>query len=822
MAEYRIEAIARACKGELHAGTGGAVIRHLITDSRKFSFPGESIFIAITGERHDGHNYIIDMYRQHIRNFLVSRLPQNIENFPAANFIVVNDTLLALQQIASMHRNGFTLPVIGITGSNGKTTVKEWLFQLLNKEVVIVRSPRSYNSQTGVPLSVWQLSAHHELAVFEAGISRPGEMDKLEPVIKPTIGLITNIGDAHQAGFDDLRHKLSEKLLLFRNTGVIVYCSDHDIIDDYFKNISKNEQIRLFNWSLSKDANLKITSLRRKANSTEILGEYNGTSGRLTVPFTDQASVENAIHAWAILLLLGYSHEYIAAGIQELSPLAMRMEQKKGINNCTIINDSYNSDPGSLGIAVDFLMQQTQHKAKTVVLSDIFETGRGRSELYKDIAELLNREKITRFIGIGTGVKEVEVWYKGRSEFFDTTADFLKSLDPGSFSDEAILLKGSRNFEFERISVLLEEKSHATVMEVNLNNLVDNYNYFKARLKPGTKIMAVVKAFSYGSGSFEIANILAYNLVDYLAVAFCDEGVSLRNAGIKVPIVVMNPDFSSYSLMVDHNLEPEIYNLAGLRHFIEKLQARQLKDYPVHIKLDTGMNRLGFSSGHTGELANMLKDSNSVKVKSVFSHLAASDDPAHDDFTRHQVDRFVQMADELCSQFDYPVLRHILNSAGIERFPEFQFDMVRLGIGMYGISSLKNNKLSNVNTFRSIISLIREVPAGDTIGYSRAFRTTVDSKIAIVPVGYADGLDRRLGNGAGKMIVNEVFAPVVGNICMDMCMLDITGIDAREGDEVIVFGDNHSISDIADSLSTIPYEVFTKISARVKRIYVQE
>jgi Alr-MurF fusion protein len=822
MAEYPVEAIALACKGELHAGAGGSIIRHLITDSRKFSFPGESIFVAIEGERHDGHKYIIDMYRQHIRNFIVSRLPQNIENFPSANFVVVNDTLLALQQVASMHRDNFTLPVIGITGSNGKTTVKEWLFQLLSKELVIVRSPRSYNSQTGVPLSVWQLSAHHELAVFEAGISRPGEMGRLEPVIKPQIGLITNIGEAHQAGFDDLEHKLSEKLLLFKNTGVIVYCSDHEIIDNYLKNKFINEKIRLFTWSVSKDANLKIISMQRKTNSTVIHGHYNGSSGRLTVPFTDQASVENAVHAWAILLLLGYSHEFIASGIQELSPLAMRMEQKKGINNCTIINDSYNSDRGSLGIAVDFLMQQTQHKAKTLVLSDMFETGRGRSELYKDIAELLNREKINRFIGIGTGVKEIRDWYKGRSEFFDTTGDFLKSLDPVSFSDEAILLKGSRNFEFERISVLLEEKTHATVMEVNLNNLVDNYNYFKARLNPGTKIMAVVKAFSYGSGSYEIANILAYNLVDYLAVAFSDEGISLRNAGIKVPIIVMNPDFSSYPLMIDHSLEPEIYNLSGLRNFIEKLNARHLKDYPIHIKLDTGMNRLGFSSGQADELARMLRENNSVRVKSVFSHLAASDDPAHDDFTRLQVSRFVQMSDALVSRLDYPVLKHILNSAGIERFPEHQFDMVRLGIGMYGISSLKNNRLSNVNTFRSIISLIREVPAGESIGYSRAFRTAVNSKIAIVPVGYADGLDRRLGNGAGRMIVKEVFAPIVGNICMDMCMLDITGIEAREGDEVIVFGDNHSISDIADSLSTIPYEVFTKISARVKRIYVQE
>ena len=821
MTEYSIDKIAFSCNGKLH-GREEAVIRHLITDSRKFSFPGESLFIAISGQRHDGHNYLADLYRQHVRSFLVSRLPQNPDDFPGASFIVVNNTLLALQQIAAMHRSFFSIPVIGITGSNGKTIIKEWLYQLLHKDKVLVRSPKSYNSQTGVPLSVWQLNSKHELAVFEAGISKPREMALLEKIIRPGIGIITNIGQAHQEYFNDMNQKLAEKLLLFRNSDVLVYCKDHKLIVDFLTGSNDYSKVRLFSWSLNAGADLHISRLEKDNNSTRIYGYYGGRLNSLSIPFIDRASVENAIHAWALLLVLGYTHTYISEHIKELSPVAMRMEQKQGINNCTVINDSYNSDPGSLVIAMDFLAQQTQHDKKTLILSDIFETGRMKDELYREIGELLTKRKINRFVGIGENIRVVKSWFSGNSEYFDTTDDFLRNFCSDGFINEAILLKGSRNFGFERISLLLEEKAHATVMEVNLNSLVGNFNYFKARLEPATKVMAVVKAFSYGSGSYEIAGTLAYNLVDYLAVAFFDEGVSLRKAGIASPVMVMNPDLTCYPMLVDYQLEPEIYNLQGLNLFIEKLKQRNIVNYPVHIKLDTGMYRLGFSLQETNDLSEILSRSKNIRVRSVFSHLVASDDPAHDDFTREQIDLFSRMSAGICNRLDYPVLRHILNSAGIERFPEAQFDMVRLGIGMYGISAIENNRLANVNTFKSIISQVKNVPAGRTIGYGRAFTTVTDTRIAVVPVGYADGLDRRLGNHVGKMIVNGVLVPVVGNICMDMCMLDITGTGAREGDEVIVFGEEHSISDIADSLSTIPYEIFTRISSRVKRIYVQE
>jgi Alr-MurF fusion protein len=817
-----MEDMAAACSGRLYRESEQAMVRHLVTDSRKLSFPSDSVFVAIAGERHDGHNYLKDMYNQQIRNFIVSRLPAGRSDFPQANFILVPDTLRAMQQICAMHRSGFMLPVIGITGSNGKTILKEWLFRLLQDDKIIVRSPKSYNSQVGVPLSVWQIRPHHELAIFEAGISRPGEMEYLQPVIRPDIGVLTNIGEAHQEFFVSRQHKLAEKLLLFREAKTLVYCRDHADIEEHIRQDRRLANIRLFTWSSSVEADVRIRSVQRKKNTTLIEAQYTEAAFPVTLPFTDQASIENAIHALTVLLLLGYSGEYISENIPRLSPVAMRMEQKQGINNCTIINDSYNSDPDSLAIALDFLERQSRNKKKTIILSDMLQTGRSTHELYRETGEILGREKVDRLIGIGNDIIHIRDHFSGISDFYGSTDDFIAGFNPSEFVGETVLLKGSRDFGFERISALLEEKAHATVMEINLDNLVRNFNHFKSLLDRQTKIMAVVKAFSYGSGSHEIANILAYNLVDYLAVAFVDEGVSLRKAGVRVPIMVMNPDRGSYPRMAYYNLEPEIYSLSGLRLFVEKLRHEKITSFPVHIKLDTGMYRLGFSAGELDELAGFLRNNENVSVKSVFSHLAASDEPANDSFTREQISMFTRMSDELCRELDYPVLRHILNSAGIERFPEAQFDMVRLGIGLYGISALENNKLANVNTFRSVISQIKEVPAGHSVGYSRAFKTATGTRIAVVPVGYADGLDRRLGNGTGRMLVNGTPVPVVGNICMDMCMIDIGGVIAREGDEVIIFGEDNSISDIAALLSTIPYEVFTNISTRVKRIYIQE
>jgi Alr-MurF fusion protein len=822
MSKYTIDELAAACGGELHISNENRTVRYLLTDSRKFSFPGESLFIALRGERHDGHNYLKDLFRQEVRNFLVDKIPEDREIRNGANFIVADDTLLALQRIAKMHRDRFDIPVIGITGSNGKTILKEWLYQLLNIDKAIARSPKSYNSQVGVPLSVWQLKSHHDLAVFEAGISMPGEMGFLEPVISPTIGVITNIGQAHQEHFTGMEHKLSEKLKLFEKCDTLIYCADHELIDTHISNSQLYRGKKLFRWGRSDRSDLKITKVEQMGVTTEITGEFEGVGCSVTIPFTDRASVENGVHAWAVLICLGYSCEFISSGMKNLLPVEMRLEQKQGINNCTIINDSYNSDPGSLEIAMDLLSQVAGTGRKTIILSDMFGTGMNEGDLYNEIGTLLGREKLWKFIGIGRNIRQVESYIRGRCEFYDLTGEFIRNYNPANYENETILLKGARKFGFERISLLLEEKVHATVLEINLDNLVHNYNYFKSKLNPGTRIMAVVKAYSYGSGSYQIAATLSHNLVDYLAVAFVDEGVSLRKSGIKVPVMVMNPDASAFLTMTDYMLEPEIYSFRGLELFEEHLRNSGLTSYPVHIKLDTGMNRLGFSSDDTGRLLRLLCNSEQVRVRSLFSHLAAADEPGHDAFTLAQIEMFRETSAMITRSLGYQVLRHILNSAGIERFPEAQFDMVRLGIGLYGVSSVKDLRLACVNTFKSVISQIRVVPSGQTVGYSRSHRVTGDTRIAVVPVGYADGLDRRLGNMNGLMLVNGVRVPVVGNICMDMCMLDLTGTNAKEGDEVIIFGEDYSIADIADKLATIPYEIFTNISGRVKRVYVRE
>ncbi len=822
MAEYRTEEIANICGGKLYKGGRKQSVRNIITDSRKFSFPDDSIFVALKGERNDGHKYLKDLYRQHVRSYLVEKLPDVLTEYEGADFIVVADTLRALQKIASVHRSLYEIPVVGITGSNGKTILKEWLFQLLRKDKVIVRSPKSYNSQVGVPLSVWQIEAHHELAVFEAGISKPREMGFLEPIIRPDIGIITNIGLAHQENFPDIQSKLAEKMLLFKNCRSLIYCRDHKLIDEFVKNSGLSKGKEIFTWAREEPSDLKVYEISRHKSSTSISARFRGKSCSVTIPFTDRASAENAIHAWALMLMLGYEQDFIEESMKGLAPVAMRLEQKQGINNCTVINDSYNSDPVSLAIAMDFLSRQTAHTKKMVILSDMFETGRNAAELYNEIGGILTRERTDFLVGIGPDIRQIEPYFSGMVEFYDSTGDFVKAFDPGKFENAAVLIKGSRSYGFERISMLLEEKIHATVLEIDLGNLVRNYNYFKSLLKPQTRIMAVVKAFSYGSGGFQIASALAHNLVDYLAVAFTDEGVELRKNGIKVPVMVMNPDFSDCGRMIEYNLEPEIYSFRGLDLFIDMVRSMGIANYPVHIKLDTGMNRLGFSSRETGRLSALVSRCEEIRVVSVFSHLAAADESSHDEFTLQQIRLFRELAGTVKRALNYPVLTHILNSAGIERFPEAQFDMVRLGIGMYGISALGKNRLANVSTFRSVISQVKEVPSGNTIGYSRAFKATGNMRIAVVPAGYADGLDRRLGNGTGRMVVNGRKVPIVGNICMDMCMVDISGVDAGEGDEVMVFGESNSIDDIAGLLSTIPYEIFVKISGRVRRIYIQE
>ncbi len=820
MPVYDINKIAEMADGML-IGSYKADISYLIADSRNYISPDGSLFFALKGDRHNGHDYVEELFlKKKIKNFVVDYMQPSWENIEG-NFIVVKNTLEAMQKLSMCHRMLFRGTVIGITGSNGKTIVKEWLYQLMHQDKSIIRSPKSYNSQLGVPLSVWNLDNGAELGIFEAGISKPGEMQKLETIIKPDIGIFTNIGEAHQENFYSLEEKISEKLKLFEHSKVIIYCRDNEILDREIESLAAEGQ-KLLSWSTHQNANLEITEISKMNEFTVINGKYSGNNIKIKIPFTDKASVENSIHCWLLMLYLGYENNTIETRMQELSPVAMRLELKKGINNCTIINDSYNSDIYSLGIAIDFLNQQQQNSSKTLVLSDILQTGKNETELYSEVAKLIEGKKIDRLLGIGPTLFRNADLFSCKKDFFLTTDNFIGHIHSNSFNNEAILLKGARSFEFERISSILEQKVHRTVLEVNLSAMVHNLNYFRSKLEPTTKVLAMVKAFSYGSGSYEIANMLEYQKIDYLGVAFADEGVALRQSGISTPIIVMNPEETGYRSMIEYNLEPEIFSFGELHRFTQAAKSFQMERFPVHIKLDTGMHRLGFVEQEIESLCQELVSNNYVNVKSVFSHLAASDEPRHDDFTRHQVKCFDSMCNRISKSLNKTFYRHILNSMGIERFPEAQFDMVRLGIGLYGINPFNQDLLQNVSSFKTIISQIKTILPGETIGYGRKGKAEKETTIAIIPVGYADGFSRKLGNGIGRFWINESYVPVIGNVCMDMCMADITGIEAKEGDTVEIFGNHISILQLAEWMDTISYEVFTGISGRVKRIYIKE
>lgn len=804
-----------------------AVIVHLLTDSRKISIAETSLFFAIKGERHNGNQFIAGLYAKGVRNFILSE-EQSFESFKDANFLLIDNALDALQRLTAFHRSRFNYDVIAITGSNGKTIVKEWLYQLLREDHNIVRSPKSYNSQIGVPLSVWQMGEDHTLGIFEAGISKPGEMERLKKILNPSIGIFTNIGHSHDEHFKNRKEKLIEKLNLFSDTDLIIYCKDYlDLDQELFSQFSENKT-KLLRWSRKSKAELQVGKISRNGNQTEIQAIYLNEFIRINIPFLDEASIENSITCWLFLLSRGMKNELIAERMLLLAPVAMRLELKDGINNCSIINDSYNSDLGSLSIALDFLNHQHQHEKKSLIISDILQSGRTEESLYSEVAELIEKKGVKRLIGIGAGIsRQAHKFSVFQKEFYEDTEDFISKLNSNVFRDETILLKGARTFGFEEISKLLQHKAHSTVLEINLNALIHNYNYYRSKIKPSVKIMTMVKAFSYGSGSFEIANILQFNRADYLAVAYADEGIELRKAGITLPIMVMNPEEQSYDAMIQFNLEPEIYSFRVLNLFDEavKRNVRDLsKKIPIHIKLDTGMHRLGFEKDDVNELIVRIKNNRNLKIESVFSHLVGSEDPLHDVFTKTQISNFREMSEVIIAHFDYTILRHILNSAGITRFTDAEFDMVRLGIGLYGISSneFEQMNLQNVSTLKTTISQIKNVGMNETIGYNRKGVANSNIQIATIPIGYADGLSRKLSNGIGQVWINGKFAPFIGNICMDMCMIDITDVKAREGDEVIIFGEPLSISEIAKTLQTIPYEVLTNVSRRVKRVYYQE
>ena len=872
----------------LPGGAGDAEVRDILIDSRRLIRPEGTMFVAIVTARNDGHLFVDEMYEKGVRVFLVLNREmakwRNSENFASrfslfTFFIEVSDTLAALQKLAAFHRSQFSIPVIGITGSNGKTIVKEWLYQLLSPEYNVIRSPKSYNSQIGVPLSVWKMEPENQIAIFEAGISMPGEMEKLEKIIRPDYGIITNIGHAHDEHFSSEIQKTDEKLKLFKHSKLVVYCSDYEVIDRCVRLCDPDRTFTPFSWSRKKDADLVVKSVKRDTlNVSQITcymsrGKFKGQEFSFTIPFTDEASIENAIHCFALVvgswkLALGSDTNpqspipRLIERFTTLAPIAMRLELKDAVNNCSLINDSYNNDISSLGIALDFLIQQNQHKKKTVILSDILQSGRDKNDLYNEIAALLESKGISKLIGIGRDMNKYSGKFSMQKNFFHTTDEFLMHYPVSSFEDESILLKGARIFEFERISNVLQKKAHETVLEINLDAMVHNLNYYRSLLKPGVKVMAMVKAFSYGSGSYEIANLLQYHRADYLAVAYADEGVELRKSGIRLPIMVMSPEEQSLDTLLKYNLEPEIYNLHILKLLEEAVKRNQTSNQEsvrVHIKLDTGMHRLGFQEEELDELigkiggmqdarcrmqdarcriqdagyrmqdkshtdSSILHLASCFTVVSIFSHLAASEDPEEDEFTNTQIRKFDEMSSRITHALGYPVLRHILNSAGISRFPLAQFDMVRLGIGLYGIgiNADEQQRMRNVSSLRTIVVQVKNIKQGETIGYNRKGKAEKDCSIAVIPIGYAYGLDRRLGNGAGRVFINGVATLIIGNVCMDLCMIDVTGMEVKEGDEVVVFGDIHPLSELSKAIGTIPYEVMTGISGRVKRVYYHE
>ena len=795
----------------------------LLTDSRSLCFAEETLFFALKSKRNDGHKYIPDLYERGVRNFVVSDLPQNMDAYTDANFLQTDNPLKALQKLAEKHRAKFDIPVVGITGSNGKTVVKEWIYQLLSPDHIVTRSPRSYNSQIGVPLSVWLMNEKTEVAVFEAGISEMNEMEHLQSIIRPTIGILTNIGGAHQENFYSLNDKCMEKLTLFKDCDVVVYDGDNEMISSCVSKCLFGA--REIAWSkVDNERPLYIESIKKGDTSTTIRYRYLGMPNEYTIPFIDDASVENSLHSLAVALYMMVPAEEITRRMALLEPVAMRLEVKEGKNNCTLINDSYNSDLASLDIALNFMARRSEEmgRKRTLILSDLLETGQSSKLLYRQVADLVKTHGVDRIIGIGTEISEASSRFEVEKHFFHTTEEFLSSDWLLNLRNEVVLIKGSRSFHFDLITERLELKVHETILEINLNALVDNLNHYRSKLKPDTKMVCMVKASAYGAGSYEIAKTLQDHRVDYLAVAVADEGSELRKAGITSSIIIMNPELTSFKTLFDYKLEPEVYNFHLLNELIKAAEKEGVTNFPIHIKLDTGMHRLGFAPSEVPELIHRLKRQSAVIPRSVFSHLVGSDSTKFDAFTRRQIEMFEQATEELQSAFTHKILRHICNTAGIARYPGAQFDMVRLGVGLYGVDPFTNRMLHNVSTLKTTILQIRDVPQEETVGYSRKGRLDRDSRIAAIPIGYADGLNRHLGNGRAWCLVNGRRAPYVGNICMDVCMIDVTDIDCKEGDKVIIFGEGLPVTELAEILDTIPYEILTSVSTRVKRVYYQD
>ncbi|MCB0554886.1 MAG: bifunctional UDP-N-acetylmuramoyl-tripeptide:D-alanyl-D-alanine ligase/alanine racemase [Phaeodactylibacter sp.] len=818
---YSTQEIAKAfCLPFLQEGKPGAII-HLLTDSRLLQSPELSLFFAIEGVHHDGHRFLSELYEQGVRHFVVSKAVDTAA-FSEANFWLAGNAVDALQLLTAYHRRKFTLPVIGITGSNGKTIVKEWLFQLLHQDYHIVRSPKSFNSQIGVPLSVWQLESVHELAIFEAGISRMGEMEKLAPIIRCNIGLFTNIGEAHQEGFPSREEKIRQKLRLFSEADILIYCRDDEQVDREVRALGR----ATLSWSKKGKADIQIVAIEPKDKYTQIIARYRAEEIAFQIPFTDEPSIENALHSLAVLLYLGAPPQLIQERMPRLEQVAMRLEVRAGINDCSIINDSYNLDLTALAAALSYLNRQQYPGRRTLILSDILQSGEPASQLYAKVGRLVCENGIHRFIGIGKEIPAVAPHLPAsiRTQFFPDTATFLAQQRHSDFQNEAILVKGARPFVFERIARRLSKQVHQTELEVDISALMHNIRTFQRLLQSDTRLIVMVKAAAYGSGSLEIARALEFHKVGYLAVAYADEGTELREGGIQAPILVLNPEEAVFDSMVRYQLEPELYSPRLLQQF-GHFTLDSIRPLAIHLKLDTGMHRLGFDADNLEEAIALLARYPQLEVRSVFSHLAASEAPEHDAFTHEQAARFEALYGRLSNAIGYRPLRHLLNSSGIIRFPQYQMDMARLGIGAYGIdiTGILRQELRTALTLRARISQIKVLSAGETVGYGRKGRISQPSRVATISIGYADGLPRATGNGRFSVLIRQQRAPIIGSVCMDMCMVDVTHIpQATEGDEVIIFGPGLPVSELAEVLGTIPYEVFTSVSPRVRRVYVHE
>ena len=837
---YTIDEIAQVIGAE-RKGTVEAKINWLLIDSRSLCFPEETLFFALRTEKNDGHKYIEELYRRGVRNFVVSTttpegggLQQRL-SLENCNFLMVKSPLKALQDLAAYHRSKLNIPIIGITGSNGKTTVKEWLYQLLSPDFNVSRSPRSYNSQVGVPLSVWFIDHHNDLAIIEAGISQPGEMVNLERIIKPTIGVMTNLGAAHQENFMSYDIKCAEKMLLFKDCQKVVVNSDHITIRRCLDALP--DRIEL--------VSLNVRQIEKEGDHAIIHFEYEGNAGQYTIPFIDDASIENSITCFATaapfffpqggmnrldgnsspLGEVGKGLQVLCERMSHLEQVAMRLEVKDGKNGCTLINDSYNSDVQSLDIALDFMNRrpETSLQCRTLILSDILQSGESPRSLYSRVAQMAASRGIEKVIGVGDELCACADYFPMEHEMFRTTDALIRSEVFENLHNEFILIKGARQFRFDKLSDLLTLKVHQTILEVNLNALVNNVRYYRRFMQPETKMVCMVKASGYGVGSLETSKTLQDNGVDYLAVAVADEGADLREAGITANIMIMNPETTSFKMLFDYRLEPEVFSFDLLEQLIHAAEKEGITNFPIHIKIDTGMHRLGFNpTVDMPRLIERLRRQTALVPCSVFSHFVGSDGDEFDTFSRRQFQLFDQASQQLQAAYSHKIIRHICNSAGIEHFPEYHLDMVRLGLGLYGINARNNHILNNVATLKTTILQIREVPAGDSIGYSRRTTLARDSRIAAIPIGYADGLNRHLGNRGCYCLVNGQKADYVGNICMDVCMIDVTDIDCKEGDIVEIFGDHLPVTVLSDALDTIPYEVLTGISNRVQRVYIQE